>query len=232
MLLNDYHVFLTRLCRDQWSRPKSLSSCIFLQEVFIWKMVNRVLRGCSQSSAMLSYEDLFGTCSPNRKGKSPVLLSVTFHLQIIVSCGSVRFALVINVSQFSSQLCLHRTQAFPQKECNDQTKWKWKSMLTLHRDKKMLLFVFLVSFKSKLSQVDLCSLQTHLELACNKRLRHSSKEEYQLYRETGTAENTLKVAGRQVGNVSLWKRDINKHKHKAKQGMRLTQKQLWQTQYL
>lgn len=69
--------------------------------------------------------------------------------------------------------------------------------------KKMLLFVFLVSFKSKLSQVDLCSLQTHLELACNKRLRHSSKEEYQLYRETGTVENTLKVAGRQVGNVSL-----------------------------
>lgn len=38
----------------------------------------------------------------------------------------------------------------------------------------------------------------------------------------------LSVTGGQVGNVSSWKRDINRHNEKL--GMRATQEQLWQTQ--
>lgn len=38
----------------------------------------------------------------------------------------------------------------------------------------------------------------------------------------------LSVTGGQVGNVSSWKRDINRHNEK--QGIRPTQEQLWQTQ--
>lgn len=48
------------------------------------------------------------------------------------------------------------------------------------------------------------------------RLRHSRGEEYQLCRKSGTRENTLSLTGGQVGNVSIWKRDINTHTKRGK----------------